>query len=956
MTIITNEMRVNAGAFIIRWRGITTERAEAQTFTNEFFQIFGLDRKKLAQFEKPIQKKDELGKGFADLFWSGKLIIESKSAHLDNPKHWEKTLVQAEEYIDNLLPHQKPQFIMLMNFKRIRKYEVIVLSSKKVEIKFLCEVPLENLAAKLDEFNFFIEFANRLESDEEKVNQEAARRIANVYDAIERKGYESNDIAILLARILFCMFAEDTGIFERKQFENYIINHTNGENLGDRLLQLFATLNTPKLSRQTLTTDETGNITNMSRQLLTTDGTGTLNKDLDNFPYVNGDLFNANLIKVPQTTNALRKALLECCNYDWSDISPVIFGALFQAVIHNSDRRSLGAHYTSEKNILRVIRPLFLDKLQEEFESIKSSKTALNNFRKKLNTLTFLDPACGCGNFLVVTYRELRLLDIEVIRKINIDDNQTIIDSGMLSNVPLSNFYGYEIEPTSAMIAEVAMWLTQHQMNMRLESDFGKAVPTIPLKEAANIENVNSLHKNWEGKTKFVSGQGEVNVIFDYILGNPPFIGSKLMTQSNRDDVVREFDNISGAGVLDYVTAWYSKAAKYIQGTKIKAAFVSTNSIVQGEQTSILWGQLLNKYNIKIHFAHRTFKWSNEATNNAAVYCVIIGFANFDTNNKIIFDYDDIKGEPNEIKVSNINPYLVDSKDIIINKRSEPICKVPKMSFGNMPLDGGNLLLSDEEKREFILKEPKAEKYIKPLISAHEFLNGKKRWCLWLVGVDPNALRQLPEVMNRVKLVRKFRLDSIAPSTQKFASTPTMFRDRNQPDSFIVVPRVSSENRKYIPMGFFDKNSIVSDTCMSIPNGNLYHFGVLMSIMHMAWVKYVCGRLKSDFRYSKDIVYNNYPWAPNPTEKQIKAVEEAAQNVLDIRAQFPDSSLADLYDQLTMPPVLLKAHSELDKAVDKCYREAPFTTEPKRIEYLFELYDTYTSGMFPEKKKGKKSK
>jgi hypothetical protein len=426
------------------------------------------------------------------------------------------------------------------------------------------------------------------------------------------------------------------------------------------------------------------------------------------------------------------------------------------------------------------------------------------------------------------------------------------------------------------------------------------------------------------------------------------------MKQSQRDQIVKQFDNADGSGVLDYVTGWYIKAAKFIQDTKIKVAFVSTNSIVQGEQTSILWGQMLNKYKIKIHFAHRTFKWSNEAKGNAAVYCVIVGFANYDTNNKSIFEYEDIKGEAHEIKAKNINPYLVDAKDILINKSSNPICNVPKMSFGNMPLDGGHLLLSDDEKNEFILKEPKAEKFIKPLISAYEFLNGGKRWCLWLVDAEPSELKQLPEVLKRADLVKKFRLDSKAPSTQKFASTPTLFRDRNQPASFIVVPRVSSENRKYIPMGFFDKNSIVSDTCMSIPNGTLYHFGVLMSTIHMAWVKSVCGRLESRFRYSKDIVYNNYPWPENPTDKQIKAIETAAQKVLDARLEFPKSSLSDLYDTLTMPQVLIKAHNELDKAVDLAYRPQPFTSEANRMVFLFELYEKYTADLFTKEKVKKK--
>jgi hypothetical protein len=505
---------------------------------------------------------------------------------------------------------------------------------------------------------------------------------------------------------------------------------------------------------------------------------------------------------------------------------------------------------------------------------------------------------------------------------------------------------GIEYEEFPARIAEVAMWLMDHQMNLKMSMEFGQYFARLPLIKSAKIIHANALQTDWEN----VVSKNELS----FILGNPPFIGAKIMTQSQRDCIVKEFEGIQGSGVLDYVTGWYIKAAKYIQGTKIKVAFVSTNSIVQGEQTSILWGQMLNKYKIKIHFAHRTFKWSNEAKGNAAVYCVIVGFANYDIINKSIFEYEDIKGEAHEIKAKNINPYLVDAKDLLINKSSIPICNVPKMSFGNMPLDGGNLILSDEEKIDFLQKEPKAIKYILPLISAYEFLNGKKRWCLWLVDAEPNELKQMPEVLKRTELVKKFRIDSVAPSTQKFAATPTLFRDRNRPETFIVVPRVSSENRPYIPFGFFVKNSIVSDTCMSIPNGNLYHFGILMSKMHMAWVKSVCGRLKSDFRYSKDIVYNNYPWPAYPTDKQLKAIETASQKVLNARLQFPTSSLADLYDPLTMPPVLVKAHNELDKAVDLAYRPQAFTSEANRMVFLFELYEKYTANLFTKEKVKKK--
>lgn len=926
MAIITREMRENADDFILRWRGTTAERAEAQTFTNEFFQIFGLDRKNLAQFEKPIQKKDETGTGFADLFWSGKLIIESKSAHLDSDKHWDKTLHQAEEYIENLLAHQRPQFIMLMNFKRIKKYGVEVNKSNKVKISFLSEVPLENLATKLDEFIFFIEFASRLESDEEKANQEAARRIANVYDSMERKGYNSNDIAILLARILFCLFAEDTGIFDKKQFENYIKEKTTGKTLGDHFLALFDTLNTAVQNRK------------------------ATNKDLNKFPYVNGGLFKARLNKVPPTTNALRDALLDCCAYDWSDISPVIFGSLFQGIMNDVERRKLGAHYTSEKNILRVVKPLFLDKLQDEFESIKSSKTALENFRKKLNELIFLDPACGCGNFLVVTYRELRLLDIEIIRKKY--KGTFITDTSTLSNVPLSNFYGYEIDSTSAMIAEVAMWLTQHQMNMRLESEFGKAVPTIPLHEAAIIENINSLHKNWEAKKKFLKGKGDINLSFSYILGNPPFIGKQHQSIEQKKDIDKILNGVKGSGVLDYVSCWYFKAAEYMkENPQTHTALVSTNSIAQGEQPGVLWNYLFKTYKLKILFAHQTFQWQNEAEGVAAVHCVVIGFGKENVKEKWLFEYPDIKGDPTKIKVKNINPYLVQGSDSTIIKRRTPLCNVAEISFGSMPNDGGHLLLSDEEKKQLLIDEPEAKKWVKPLLSAHEYLNGKKRWCLWLVGIQPNELKNLTLVYKRVQAVKKHRTDSDRVATKKLATTPYLFGEIRQPKSnYVLIPRHSSENRKYIPFGFFTSNSIASDSCLAIDKATLYQFGILTSLMHMTWVRYVCGRIKSDYRYSNEVVYNNFPWPNEITKRKKEEVESAAQKVIDIKQEYLNngSSLADLYNVALMPKELQLAHQALDKAVDKCYRDSPFTTDVKRIEYLFDLYDTYSSGMFPE--------
>jgi len=920
MATISREMREKAEAFIIRWRGTTAERAEAQTFTNEFFKIFGLDRKNLAQFEKPIHKKDETGTGFADLFWSGKLIIESKSAHLDNQKHWDKTLMQAEEYIEGLLQHQRPQYIMLMNFRRIKKYAVEISKSKEINIRFLSEVPIEQLATKLDEFVFFVEFANCLETDEEKVNQEAARRIANVYDVIERKGYDSNDIAILLAQILFCLFAEDTGIFEKNQFVNYIRENTSGKTLGDHLLALFDTLNTPVKNRK------------------------GLNKELNKFPYVNGDLFKSQLQNVPSTSNALKEALLDCCAYDWSDISPVIFGSLFQAVMHNNERRSLGAHYTSERNILRVVRPLFLDKLHDEFDQIKSNKTLLENFRKKINQLHFLDPACGCGNFLVVTYRELRLLDIEIIRRKY--KGSYITDSSTLSNVPLYNFYGYEIDPTSAMIAEVAMWLTQHQMNMRLESEFGKAVPTIPLHEAAIIENVNALHIDWCTKERFIKGKGDLKVPFNYILGNPPFVGKQYQNKEQKCDTSKILGNINGAGVLDYVTCWYIKAAEYMRkNTGTRTALVSTNSITQGEQTGILWNELFNNYKMKIQFAHQTFKWQNEAEGIAGVHCVVIGFGLEDVKQKFIFEYSDIKAEPIKVKVKNINGYLLEGKNITLLKRTKPINKnTPEINFGSMPNDEGFLILSQDEKDELIKQYPISKKFIKDFYGADELLKNKKRYCLWLLGFNNSEYKDIKIIKDRISNVKQHRLKSNRPTTNKLAEVPHLFGEIRQPSSsYLAIPEVSSENRKYIPIGFLDKNIIASNRLKIIPNANLFHFGIITSAMHMNWTNYVCGRLESRILYSNQIVYNNFPWPANPTQKQIAQVEKAAQQILDVRKQFSNRSLADLYDYSTMPPALSKAHDALDKVVDLCYSSQPFKNATKRIEFLFALYETYIS-------------
>lgn len=912
MTLSWNEIKDRALKFSKEWADTSNEEADAKPFLVEFFNVFGITSKRVSTFEHRVKKLDDKD-GYIDLLWKGTILIEMKS----RGKNLDKAFEQAKDYLHGLKEHELPKYILISDFENFRLHDLE--ETKTIEFK------LNDLVNNVQHFGYLLGYQKKVYKEQDPANIKAAELMGKLHDRLEEIGYTGHPLEVYLVRLLFCLFAEDTTIFEKQQFQEYIEQRTNidGSDLAAKLQELFQVLNTPKDKR----------FKNLDEQLA-------------DFPYVNGKLFEENL-PTASFDSKMRQALLDCTYIDWSKISPAIFGSMFQSVMNPKERRNLGAHYTSETNILKLIKPLFLDELWKEFENIKDNKNKLGEFHRKISTYKFLDPACGCGNFLIITYRELRLLELEVLRALN-KSGQRVIDVSSIILIDVDQFYGIEYEEFPARIAEVAMWLIDHQMNMLISNEFGQYFVRLPLKKAAQIHHADALETDWEN----VVSKNELS----FIIGNPPFIGSKIMKQNQRDQIVKQFDNAEGSGVLDYVSGWYIKAAKYILNTKIKVAFVSTNSIVQGEQTSILWEPMISKYNVKIHFAHRTFKWSNEAKGNAAVFCVIVGFANYDTPNKSIFEYEDIKGEAHEIKVKNINPYLVDAKDIVIKKRTTPLCNVPKMSFGNMPLDGGNLILSDEEKIEFLKIEPNAEKYILPLVSAFEFLNGKKRWCLWLVNAEPSELKQLPEVLKRVEAVRKFRLDSVAPSTQKFAATPTLFRDRNRPDTFIVVPRVSSENRPYIPFGFFDKNSIVSDTCMSIPNGNKYHFGVLMSKMHMAWVKYICGRLKSDFRYSKDIVYNNYPWPENPNEKQIGAIEKATEKVLEAREHFPNSSLADLYSPLTMPEQLVKAHNELDKAVDLAYRPQAFTSEANRMEFLFGLYEKYTADLFTNEKPKRKKK
>ena len=896
MALSWNEIKNRAINFSKEWEKEQREHAESQSFWNDFFNIFGISRKRVASFEEPVKKLGEQ-RGRIDLFWKGTLLVEHKS----RGKDLSKAYTQAMDYFPGLKEAELPKYILISDFETFKLYDL--------EEDKNYEFTLNELYKNVHLFGFIAGYTKHKVVAEDPINIQAAQMMGKLHDKLKDVGYDGHPLELFLVRLLFLGFAEDTSIFEKRAFLEFLENKTSedGSDLGSKLTELFQVLNTPFEKR----------LKNLDESLAT-------------FPYVNGKLFEE-FLPIPSFDSKMREILLECCYLDWSKISPAIFGSLFQSIMDKEHRRNLGAHYTSEANILKLIRPLFLDELYEKFEKVKKNKKQLAEFHKELSTLHFLDPACGSGNFLIIAYRELRILELEILKILY---SENVLDISSIVWCDVDQFHGIEVEEFPAQIAQVAMWLIDHQMNMMISEHFGQYFVRLPLKKSANIVHANSLQISWEdviSKEKLT-----------YILGNPPFIGKQLQNKEQKDDMARIFNKVQGAGVLDYVTAWYLKASKYIQGTNIKVAFVSTNSIVQGEQVAILWKELFSNYGIKIHFAHQTFNWSNEAKSNAAVHVVIVGFASFDTTNKKIFEYENIKAEAHEKIVKNITPYLVEGDDIVIEKRRKPICDVPNISFGSMPNDGGNFLLTDEEKEELIKQEPLSEKYIKPLLSASEFLNGKNRWCLWLEDLNPNDLKSMPLVKQRVENVKKLREESSRETTKKLAEYPTLFGEIRQPKTeYIGIPLNTSGNRIYIPFGYFPKDFISNNTMSVVAKSSLFHFGVLASIMHMSWIKYICGRIKSDYRYSNELVYNNYPFPKNVSEKQKKAVEEKAQNVLNIRSQFSDCSLADLYDPLSMPPNLKKAHQELDKAVDNCYGSKSFKNDKERIEFLFGLYEEY---------------
>lgn len=915
MPLSWNEIRNNAVQFSQKWADEQSEEAEAKSFWDDFFTIFGLTRKRIASFEEPVKKLGEK-RGFIDLFWKGMLLVEHKS----RGKSLEKAYTQALDYFPGIVERDLPKYILVSDFARFRLYDLEAAADEPAFVEF----PLTELHQHIHLFGFIAGYQVHKFKEQDPVNVEAAERMGKLHDSLYGIGYTGHELELYLVRLLFCLFAEDTAIFKPQQLQEYIEQRTleDGSDVGPRLCEFFDVLNRPQEKR----------FKNLDEQMAA-------------FPYINGKLFEERLPPASFDRH-MRQLLLDCCALDWSRISPAIFGSLFQSIMDKEARRNLGAHYTSEKNILKVIKPLFLDELWAEFNKIKTNKNRLTEFHKKLRTLKFLDPACGCGNFLVIAYRELRELELEVLKALR-PDNQLTFDVRQLILVNVDQFYGIEIEEFPAQIAQVALWLVDHQMNLKVSQLFGQYFTRIPLQTESHIIHGNALELDWQE----VVPAGELS----YIMGNPPFVGKKEQSPAQKEAFNTVTKGVPSAGVLDFVTAWYIKAVRYIHKTSLRCAFVSTNSITQGEQVGILWGWML-KQGAKIFFAHRTFQWSNEARGKAAVHCVIIGFSLEDISPKWLFEYEEVKGEPHALPALHINPYLVDAPVNLLIRRMKPICAAPEMDFGSKAADFGYLTLSEAEKEAFIQEGSPITQYIRVYIGSDEFINSQTRYCLWLKEAKPEEIRKSPLTLQRLERVRQERSQSTDANTRRWAEFPALFQADRQPHTnYLLIPKVSSERRKYVPLGFLPPEYIVNPSVLVIPQATLYDFGILQSQLHMCWLRAVGGRLKSDYQYSNTIVYNNFPWPLNPTAKQKQAIEEAAQGVLDARALFPQATLADLYDPLTMPAALLKAHQKLDKAVDRAYGRTEFKSEAERVAFLFELYQKYTS-LFPAEKPTKRRK
>ena len=924
------EQQKQAKAFIERWGNRGNERQDTQSFWLDLLRsVYGIENpSEYIKFEDTVMMDHtSFMDGYID---TTKVLIEQKGANKDLSKAIKQSdgsfltpFQQAKRYSANLPYSKQPRWIITCNFKEFYVYDMEKPHGEPTVIR------LEDLEKEAYRLEFIVGTTNEHLEREMAISMEAGEIVREIYSGL-LKQYKNPDnpeslhaMNQLIVRLVFCFYAEDAGMFGKKtMFHDYLARFSSRD-FRRGLLDLFNVLNTPIDERDPYLDDE-----------------------LSAFPYVNGGMFAENNLEVPQFTDELRESILEhaSSSFDWSEISPTIFGAVFESTLNPETRRSGGMHYTSIENIHKVIDPLFLDALKEELNEIRQIKqpATLKNraqqFQEKLSRLVFFDPACGSGNFLTETYLSLRRLENEAI-KLYVGDT-VLLDVGYdLVKVKISQLYGIEINDFAVSVANAALWIAESQMLEETMSIVYSNIDFLPIKSYSNIVEGNALSLNWEEiipKDKL-----------SYIIGNPPFLGYSLQSPKQKADLLSVYVDETGkpyktAGKIDFVSAWYFKASQIMQNTSIRTALVSTNSITQGEQVASVWRPLYERFGIQIDFAHQTFKWNSEAKDKAAVHCVIIGFSCTENNGtKFLFN-----GENIEL-VDEINPYLKQGKTVFIENISNPICPVTKMTTGNRPADGGHLIIEAEEYADFIRHEPKAKKYIKRLTGAAEFINNKDRYCLWLVDVSPKELRSMPLVMERIELCRQARLAGAA-DRQKLAETPTIFREQKNPDSYIIVPSTSSENRRYIPIGFLDGEVIPTNSATIIEDATLYDFGILTSNVHMAWMRTVAGRLKSDYRYSAKIVYNNFPW-PTVTEEQKQFIANTAQGILDARALYPDCSLADLYHELTMPVELRKAHQANDIAVMKAYGmikkvdgKDTFLTESETVAKLFEMYQELT--------------
>ena len=918
------EQQKQAKAFIERWENRGNERQDTQSFWLDLLQsVYGIEKpSEYIKFEDTVMMDHtSFMDGYID---TTKVLIEQKGANKDLSKAIKQSdgsfltpFQQAKRYSANLPYSKQPRWIITCNFKEFYVYDMEKPHGEPTVIR------LEDLEKEAYRLEFIVGTSNEHLEREMAISMEAGEIVREIYSGL-LKQYKNPDnpeslhaMNQLIVRLVFCFYAEDAGMFGKKtMFHDYLARFSSRD-FRRGLLDLFNVLNTPIDERDPYLDDE-----------------------LSAFPYVNGGMFAENNLEVPQFTDELRESILEhaSSSFDWSEISPTIFGAVFESTLNPETRRSGGMHYTSIENIHKVIDPLFLDALKEELNEIRQIKqpATLKNraqqFQEKLSRLVFFDPACGSGNFLTETYLSLRRLENEAI-KLYVGDT-VLLDVGYdLVKVKISQLYGIEINDFAVSVANAALWIAESQMLEETMSIVYSNIDFLPIKSYSNIVEGNALRLNWEEivpKDKL-----------SYIIGNPPFVGANSVSKSQKEELLDLFGKKSNAGILDYVSGWYAKAANLIEQSQIKCAFVSTNSITQGEQVSVLWEYLSSK-GVFIDFGYKSFVWNSEAKDKAKVHCVIIGFSLKNNGEKIIFDKD------SKLIVESITPYLTEGKMIFVGRMNNPISLVEGITKGCQPTDGGNLIIEEEDYIEFIKQEPNAKKYIKRLYGAVEFINNKKRYCLWLTGISPAELRSMPKVLERVQKVKEMRLNSSAEGTRKLADRPHEFRETYNFDSYIIIPSTSSENRKYIPMGFMGKDDISTNANLIIPNATLYDFGILTSNVHMAWMRTVAGRLEMRYRYSAKIVYNNFPW-PTVTEEQKQFIANTAQGILDARALYPDSSLADLYDELTMPVELRKAHQANDIAVMKAYGmikkvdgKNTFLTESETVAKLFEMYQELT--------------